>query len=50
MRSGFFSRLETVHPAMLQPLDAGKRFDAIDYAAQAVRFGHSLTVIAPERK
>jgi hypothetical protein len=31
---------------MLQSLDAGKRIDAIDYPVQAVRFGHSLTVIA----
>jgi len=31
---------------MLQSLDAGKRIDAIDYPVQAVRVGHSLTVIA----
>ena len=31
---------------MLQALDAGKRIDEVDYPVQAVRFGHSLTVVA----
>lgn len=31
---------------MLQALDEGKRIDQIDYPVEAVRFGHSLTVIA----
>ncbi|HEY2014970.1 MAG TPA: neutral/alkaline non-lysosomal ceramidase N-terminal domain-containing protein [Bryobacteraceae bacterium] len=31
---------------MLQALDAGKPIDRIDYPVQAVRFGHSLTLVA----
>lgn len=52
-RQDFDAELRSPVPAqarraalMLQSLDAGKRIGAIDYPVQAVRFGHSLTVIA----
>lgn len=52
-RQDFEAELKSPVPAqarraalMLQSLDAGKRIDAIDYPVQAVRFGHSLTVVA----
>lgn len=52
-RQDFEAELKSPVPAqarraalMLQSLDAGRRIDAIDYPVQAVRFGHSLTMIA----
>jgi len=52
-RQDFETELKSPVPAqarraalMLQSLDAGKQIEAIDYPVQAVRFGHSLTVIA----
>jgi hypothetical protein len=52
-RQDFEAELKSPVPAqarraalMLQSLDAGKRIDSIDYPVQAVRFGHSLTMIA----
>ena len=52
-RQDFETELKSKVPAqarraaiMLKALDAGKRVDRIDYPLQAVRFGHTLTMLA----